>query len=99
MIKNSRKLYYITDWVTDTDDLTLEKLEKELGVTCGSLVDGSATTSRGTATTYIASTNEEVDDSRYLRGMVQGLADHAMYLQDQLSYSTRPGRSSFWGNT
>lgn len=96
MIKNSRKLYYITDWVTDTDDLTLEKLEKELGVTCGSLVDGSATTSRGTATTYIASTNEEVDDSRYLRGMVQGLADHAMYLQDQLSYSTRPGRSDFW---
>lgn len=31
MIKGSRKLYYITDWITDDDDLTLEKLEKCIG--------------------------------------------------------------------
>ena len=43
VIKNSRKLYYICDWTTDTDDLTLEKLEKELGVTRSSLVSGALT--------------------------------------------------------
>lgn len=43
IIKNSRKLYYICDWTTDTDDLTLEKLEKELGVTRSSLVAGALT--------------------------------------------------------
>ena len=43
VIKNSRKLYYICDWTTDTDDLTLEKLEKELGVTRSSLVAGAMT--------------------------------------------------------
>lgn len=31
MIKGSRKLYYVTDWVTDDDDLTLEKLETVIG--------------------------------------------------------------------
>ena len=31
MIKQTRKLYYICDWVTPEDDLTLEKLEKVLG--------------------------------------------------------------------
>lgn len=31
MIKGSRKLYYITDWVTEDDDLTLEKLETVIG--------------------------------------------------------------------
>ena len=43
VIKNSRKLYYICDWTTDTDDLTLEKLEKELGITRSSLVAGAMT--------------------------------------------------------
>lgn len=43
VIKNSRKLYYICDWTTDTDDLTLEKLEKELGITRSSLVAGALT--------------------------------------------------------
>ena len=57
VIKNSRKLYYICDWTTDTDDLTLEKLEKELGITRSSLVAGAMTQngSRGeevTAGTY-----------------------------------------------
>lgn len=33
MIKGSRKLYYITDWVTDDDDLTMDKLEKVIGET------------------------------------------------------------------
>ena len=31
MIKGSRKLYYVTDWVTADDDLTLEKLETVIG--------------------------------------------------------------------
>lgn len=31
MIKGSRKLYYVTDWVTDDDDLTLDKLETVIG--------------------------------------------------------------------
>lgn len=31
MIKGSRKLYYVTDWVTEDDDLTLEKLETVIG--------------------------------------------------------------------
>lgn len=46
LIKNSRKLYFICDWETDTDDLTLEKLEKELGVTRGSLVKGAETSAQ-----------------------------------------------------
>lgn len=31
MIKGSRKLYYVTDWVTDDDDLTLDRLERVIG--------------------------------------------------------------------
>lgn len=31
MIKGSRKLYYVTDWVTADDDLTLDKLETVIG--------------------------------------------------------------------
>ena len=31
MINGSRKLYYVADWVTEDDDLTLEKLEMVLG--------------------------------------------------------------------
>lgn len=31
MIKGSRKLYYVADWVTKDDDLTLEKLETIIG--------------------------------------------------------------------
>ena len=46
LIKNSRKLYFICDWKTDTDDLTLEKLEKGLGVTRGSLVKGAETSAQ-----------------------------------------------------
>ena len=51
IIKNSRKLYYICDWTTDTDDLTLDKLEKELGVTRSSLVAGASTQSGETGVT------------------------------------------------
>lgn len=57
VIKNSRKLYYICDWTTDTDDLTLEKLEKELGVTRSSLVAG--------AMTQNGSRGEEVNTGTY----------------------------------
>jgi hypothetical protein len=49
LIKNSRKLYYICDWKTDTDDLTLEKIEKELGVTRGSLVRGAETSTQASS--------------------------------------------------
>jgi len=62
LIKNSRKLYYICDWTTDTDDLTLEKLEKELGVTRSSLVDG-AKTGQSTTATYTYAADPVSDDS------------------------------------
>jgi len=106
LIKNSRKLYYICDWTTDTDDLTLEKLEKELGVTRGSLVDGSATQGGSSYTTTYA-VRDPVEDSRVVeyndsdevRRMVQGLTDHARFVDEQLSYSTHgTSRSNrnFW---
>ena len=88
MIKNSRKLYYITDWVTDTDDLTLEKLEKELGVTCGSLVDGSATT-------HVTAEYDQTDNERGLRQMVHNIAEYAAFAEDQMTYSTHSSRSRF----
>lgn len=31
LIKGSRKLYYVTDWITEDDDLTLEKFQKVIG--------------------------------------------------------------------
>ena len=64
VIKNSRKLYYICDWTTDTDDLTLEKLEKELGVTRSSLVAGAMTQngSRGEDVTNAAYDDRRVTD-------------------------------------
>jgi len=60
VIKNSRKLYFICDWTTDTDDLTLEKLEKELGVTRGSLVKGAETSAQA-ASQYTFRDAEESD--------------------------------------
>jgi len=39
VIKSSRKLFYIADWTTDTDDLTLDVLEKALGETAKILSD------------------------------------------------------------
>ena len=64
VIKNSRKLYYICDWTTDTDDLTLEKLEKELGITRSSLVAGALTQngSRGEEVTTGAYDDRRVTD-------------------------------------
>ena len=64
VIKNSRKLYYICDWTTDTDDLTLEKLEKELGVTRSSLVAGAMTQngSRGEEVTTGAYDDRRITD-------------------------------------
>lgn len=43
IIRNSRKLYHIASWVTEADDLTLEKLERELGVTRMSVLAGAST--------------------------------------------------------
>lgn len=41
VIHGSRKLYYVTDWVTDDDDLTLEALEKVLGEKAFDISDDS----------------------------------------------------------
>ena len=41
MIEGSRRLYYITDWVTTNDDLTLASLEKILGRTMPELESSS----------------------------------------------------------
>ena len=67
VIKNSRKLYYICDWTTDTDDLTLEKLEKELGVTRSSLVAGALTQSSSRGEENIG----EVDGSGRITSIVR----------------------------
>lgn len=63
LIKNSRKLYYICDWKTETDDLTLEKIEKELGVTRGSLVKGAETSTQASSfrTTGLDTERDEVN--------------------------------------
>ena len=65
VIKNSRKLYYICDWTTDTDDLTLEKLEKELGITRSSLVDGASTQGGAAGETTIGV--DPAENSRLMR--------------------------------
>ena len=64
VIKNSRKLYYICDWTTDTDDLTLEQLEKELGITRSSLVAGALTQNgaRGEDVTNVVYDDPRVTD-------------------------------------
>ena len=93
LIKNSRKLYYITDWVTDTDDLTLEKLEEELGVTRGSLVNGAATQEVNSSNPYVATyerTSGELDDSSEIRRIVQRVADANGQMAEEIEYSTRP---------
>ena len=41
VIHGSRKLYYVTDWITDDDDLTLEALEKVLGEKAFDISDDS----------------------------------------------------------
>lgn len=43
MVKQTRKLYYICDWVTPDDDLTLDKLEKVLGEKAKTLFSLNAT--------------------------------------------------------
>lgn len=89
VIKNSRKLYYICDWTTDTDDLTLEKLERELGVTRGSLVSGAATSGdlRAEENSYASST---LDDSRVVR-MVRNEVSQALGDDDYYSTGTMSG--------
>lgn len=98
LIKNSRKLYYITDWTTDTDDLTLEKLEKELGVTRGSLVKGAETSAQIGQT---LPADPAVDSSREARrrqletymAMRQQLDDRIEVALDRAS-----SRSFVWDN-
>ena len=66
LIKNSRKLYYICDWIIpEVDDLTLEKLEAELGTARYSLVK-NATVEEPTQTrdeTWIYRQSAMNDDS------------------------------------
>ena len=90
LIKNSRKLYYICDWKTDVDDLTLEKLEKELGVTRSSLVDGSATQiERDAAESNVVNTTNTANTALLLRQLEA--ADRARWAAETLLYSDSPG--------
>lgn len=77
VIKNSRKLYYICDWKTDTDDLTLEKLEDELGVTRGSLVKGAETASTS-VTQYDEVAERRDQQERRMREIVYDTMVNAM---------------------
>lgn len=90
LIKNSRKLYYICDWKTDVDDLTLEKLEKELGVTRSSLVDGSATqVDADPVTSNTVNTSNTANTTLLLRQLEA--ADRARWAAEELIYATSPG--------
>jgi len=95
LIKNSRKLYYICDWKTDTDDLTLEKLEKELGVTRGSLVDGAGTQ----VSTYVGVdlAQESAQNSGDMRRIVQDL-ERRVTEQEFLSYTRSSSATRFWAD-
>lgn len=90
VIKNSRKLYYICDWTTDTDDLTLEKLEKELGITRSSLVAG-ASTQGGAAGGTIGV--DPVEDNRIMRE-VRHEINEAM--RDAFYFGSRMRGSESW---
>ena len=91
VIKNSRKLYYICDWTTDTDDLTLEKLEKELGVTRSSLVAGASTQGGATGGTLIGVDRDE--DSRIMREVRREVN---RIMQDSLYYDYQMRNSDEW---
>ena len=95
LIKNSRKLYYICDWKTETDDLTLEKLEKELGVTRGSLVDGAGTQ----LSTYVGIDPAE-DGTATSDNMRQVVLDLQRRVAEQefLSYTRNNMTARFWEN-
>ena len=64
IIKQSRNLYYIADWVTPDDDLTLKKLEKVLGDEAYKLADllGGKAAKKGT--TILGPTDEDGSDDR-----------------------------------
>ena len=95
LIKNSRKLYYICDWKTETDDLTLEKLEKELGVTRGSLVDGAGTQ----VSTYVGvdPAQESAQSSSDMRRIVQDL-ERRVSEQEFITYARNSSTARFWEN-
>jgi hypothetical protein len=100
LIKNSRKLYYICDWITDTDDLTLEKLEKELGVTRSSLVDGAKTGQSAVgAYTYgvdTASTDSRAQEDRIRTQVAREIQERL--LDAQYDVIARAGRHT-WSNS
>lgn len=98
LIKNSRKLYFICDWKTDTDDLTLEKLEKELGVTRGSLVKGAETSAQIGQT---LPADPAVDSSREARRrQLETYMTMRAQLDDEIDgmVSRARGRSLVWDN-
>lgn len=98
LIKNSRKLYFICDWKTDTDDLTLEKLEKELGVTRGSLVKGAETSAQIGQT---LPADPAVDSSREARRrQLETYMSMRAQLDDEIDgmVSRARGRSLVWDN-
>ena len=62
-------------------------------MTCGSLVDGSATT-------HVAAdpAEDRVDDARQLRAVVRNIASYTADIADSLTYSTRPSQSRIWSS-
>ena len=44
MIANSDRLYFIADWVTKNDDITLEKLSKDIGIKASTITRSIGTT-------------------------------------------------------
>ena len=74
IIKHSRKLYYICDWVTDTDDLTLEVLEKVLGEDSKKLSSSLSRIESSTLGTTLA-----IDSDMAAGNMRQGRMQRFMY--------------------
>ena len=74
IIKSSRKLYYICDWVTDTDDLTLEVLEKVLGEDSKKLSSSLSRIESSTLGTTLA-----IDSDMAAGNMRQGRMQRFMY--------------------
>lgn len=53
LIKGSRKLYYITDWITEDDDLTLDKLQKVIGETAMDVSEAAIADTQYTAASLL----------------------------------------------
>lgn len=98
MVKGVRKLYYITDWVTPEDDLTLEALEKVLGEKARTLfelqVEGGAD--------GISNAGNNVDNSSYNNITVNNnnISQYISRLQEQMTdWTDSDTRRAFYTST